>query len=204
MKYYVYAFLFFILLGFGGYYVVNKFINESIVEPPVIAPPIKKEEGFPVKENTTQILLGNDFPKNFVDTVKYEIVDGYTAINWKTLSRVKFEEKYVDSLEMLVPFPFFHQSVKNWDGEPIQINGYVIPIEETGDESILVLSANSFANCFFCGNAGPETIMDIKLKRKLNTRLKQDDRTTFRGKLKLNSTDLYYLNYILEDAELVK
>ena len=68
---------------------------------------------------------------------------------------------------------------------------------------MLVLSANSFANCFFCGNAGPETIMDIKMKTKFKKPLKQDDRVIFRGKLKLNATDLYYLNYILEDAEVV-
>ena len=199
MKYYLYAFLFFIILGFGLFYCVDKYIKESVIEPPVLTPP-QPEKFEPVD---TAFLMNNVFSDDYVDTMHYEIVDGYHVINWQTLSKVKFQEKYVDSLEMQVPFPIFHSTVEKWGGKPIQISGYVIPIEETGDESLLVLSANSFANCFFCGNAGPETIMDIKMKTKFKKRLKQDDRVIFRGKLKLNPTDLYYLNYILEDAEVV-
>lgn len=199
MKYYLYALMLFFLIGFGLFYLVDKYIHESVIEPPVLTPPAPEE----ITPIDTAFLMNNTFSDDYIDTVKYEVVDGYTAINWQTLSKVKFKEAYVDSLEMLVPFPIFHRTVEKWANKPIQINGYVIPIEETGDASLLVLSANSFANCFFCGNAGPETIMDIKLKKKFKQRLKQDDRVTFRGLLKLNSTDLYYLNYILEDAEVV-
>ena len=200
MKYYLYAFILFLFIGFGLFFCVDKFIQESVIAPPVLTPPAPEK----VEPIDTALLLNNTFSDDYIDTIQYKMVNGYTEISWKTLSKVKFHEKYVDSLEMPVPFPIFHSTVEKWAGKPIQISGYVIPIEETGDESLLVLSANSFANCFFCGNAGPETIMDIKLKTKLSERIKQDDRMTFRGKLKLNATDLYYLNYILEDAEVVE
>ena len=211
MKYYLLAFIFFVLLGAGLYFMVTDFVAENIVEPPSVEGAfVEQEEATTVISPAEDVwsdttLIGNvDFDEGFIDTVNYEVIDGFSAINWKTLSRVKFKEEYVDSLEMLVPFPVFHPSVTKWDGQPIQIAGYVIPIEETGDSQLLVLSKNSFANCFFCGNAGPETVMDIKLKTPLDNRLKQDDKTTFQGRLKLNSTDLYYLNYILEEAELVE
>jgi hypothetical protein len=200
MKYYLYAFVLFLLIGFGLFFCVDKYIQESVIEPPVLTPPMPEK----VETIDTSFVLNNTFLDDYVDTAQYKVVNGYTEITWKTLSKVKFHEKYVDSLEMPVPFPIFHSTVEKWSGKPIQISGYVIPIEETGDESLLVLSANSFANCFFCGNAGPETIMDIKLKKKIGKRMKQDDRMIFRGKLKLNATDLYYLNYILEDAEVVE
>jgi hypothetical protein len=31
-----------------------------------------------------------------------------------------------------------------------------------------------------------------------------DDRVTFKGRLRVNDSDVMYLNYILDDAELVK
>ena len=39
------------------------------------------------------------------------------------------------------------------NGKEVLIQGYIIPFEETGDESILILSANPFSTCFFCGGA---------------------------------------------------
>jgi len=56
---------------------------------------------------------------------------------------------------------------------------------------------------FFCGGAGPETVIDILPKNKLKKRLTTDEKITFKGKLRLNANDLDYLNYILDDAELV-
>lgn len=127
--------------------------------------------------------------------------DGYYDISWKQLAKVTFNEAFVDSMDAYVPFPVFHPEIKFLEGKKIKVKGYVIPIEETGDESILVLSAFPFTNCFFCGNAGPESVMDIKLKKKTKKRFKQDDIITFKGKLRLNDSDLYYLNYILESSE---
>jgi hypothetical protein len=43
--------------------------------------------------------------------------------------------------------------------------------------------------------------MDIKLRPGTNQKFTTDDRITFRGRLRLNDDDLYFLNYILEDAE---
>ena len=44
--------------------------------------------------------------------------------------------------------------------------------------------------------------MEIKAKKELPV-LKMDEIVTFKGKLKLNDTDIYELNYILENAEVV-
>ena len=53
---------------------------------------------------------------------------------------------------------------------------------------------------FFCGGAGPESVVDLRFKNK-NRMYETDERLTFRGKLALNADDVYQMNYILEGAE---
>lgn len=101
--------------------------------------------------------------------------------------------------------PNFSPLLQELEGRQVELEGYVIPIEETGDSSVLVLSANPFSACFFCGAAGPETIADIQLANPAATpRFAMDQRVTFQGRLRLNSTDFYFFNFILEEAEWVK
>ena len=81
-------------------------------------------------------------------------------------------------------------------------SGFVIPLEETADKTFVILSAFPYSQCFFCGQAGPESVIDILAESKL-PRLSVDEKLTFRGRLRLNEDDLRYLNYILEEAELM-
>jgi len=133
----------------------------------------------------------------------YTFKDGYILLNWQDLSQVKFEDTYNESIEEFIFFPVFSDTLRALNGKKIQIEGFVIPFEETGDESFVVLSAYPYLQCFFCGGAGPETVIDILPKENLG-RLKTDQKLTFKGKLRLNADDLDYLNYIMDDAEMVK
>lgn len=138
------------------------------------------------------------------DSTMYAFRDGAVDLNWQILAMVSFDEQYNEELDQYIPYPIFSPTVRALDGKEIYIQGYYIPVDESGDADIIVLSAFPFSACFFCGNAGPESVMDIQLKKKTKLGFKTDDRITFKGKLKLNDSDLYYLNYILEEAELVK
>jgi hypothetical protein len=132
--------------------------------------------------------------------------DGYTELNWQLLAKTQFRAISVDSLEgLIVLFPTFPLVMKALEGKKVMMRGYVIPVEETGDAQTLVLSANSYTTCFFCGKAGPESIMDIRLKNPTKLRrFKQDEKVGFRGILKLNDKDFDYFNYIIEEAEWVR
>ena len=121
-------------------------------------------------------------------------------ITWKTLSDVTFYEKYNKEFDFNVLYPKFGAKVKALDNKWVEIEGYAIPIEELCAD-ILVLSALPYSQCFFCGAAGPESVMDIKSKKKIKAKL--DKKLKFRGKLKLNEDDLSQLNYILTEAELI-
>ena len=97
-------------------------------------------------------------------------------------------------------YPTFGQSVKQLEGKEVKIKGYLIPVDE--EQNIYVISAQPMAMCFFCGGAGPESIMELQLKNK-KQRFKTDEVRTIKGKLALNPTDIEHLNYILKNAEVV-
>ncbi|MEY4936805.1 MAG: hypothetical protein RIS64_3164 [Bacteroidota bacterium] len=122
-------------------------------------------------------------------------------LSWNMLQKTQFIKKTMTGSPNPVDYPLFPTEMKALEGQLVRMTGYVIPIEETGDDAVLVLSAVPYSSCFFCGGAGPETIMDIRLKTKTTKRFKKDETLTFRGKLKLNDSDLMFFNYILEDAE---
>ena len=132
--------------------------------------------------------------------------EGYIELNWELLAQTQFKPISVDSLEgLIVLLPTFPNVMKALEGKNVMMSGYVIPIEETGESQTLVLSANSYTTCFFCGKAGPESIMDVRLKNPQKMRrFKQDEKVAFRGKLKLNDKDFDYFNYIIEDGEWAK
>lgn len=126
--------------------------------------------------------------------------DGYIQVSWDNLADVKFVDKYHDEIDAMVPYPVFGEIMVALGGEKVEVKGFIVPTDPKGE--LQVLSAVPNSACFFCGGAGPETVMDLKLKKK--TKYKVDALMTFRGRLKLNDHDLYFLNYILEDAVAVK
>jgi hypothetical protein len=127
--------------------------------------------------------------------------DAY-IVPWNYMLNLKFEKKYSDSLGMEVSLPIFNDTLKVLDGKTVIAEGFYIPVDETGDETIVILSAYPFAQCFFCGQAGVESIIDIITTQKL-PKLKIDTKIRFKGRFKLNRDNFDFLIYMLEDAELM-
>lgn len=119
---------------------------------------------------------------------------------WKTLAKVEIEKRFDETLNFEVDFPTFSEEVKKLDGKTIELQGWMIPLEELQGETYFVLSSLPFANCFFCGGAGPETVAEVFAKEKIKY---IEKRITVRGKLEINSDDPMKLMYILQDAEIV-
>jgi hypothetical protein len=126
---------------------------------------------------------------------------GQKVITWKNLEDVTYKEKFSAEADAYFWFPTFGKSVLDMEGKEVQIKGYVIPVDVK--ENLYVLSAFPFAACFFCGGAGPQTVLELAFAKKPR-RYETDERLTFKGKFKLNPTDIYRMNYILESAEQVK
>ena len=123
---------------------------------------------------------------------------GFEKLTWEDLTDVEFKDVYVEELDAYYWKPIFGPSVQNLEGKRFHITGYVIPVDL--DEDFYVLSRYPYANCFFCGGAGPETVVDLQFNDRPPREYATDERLTFAGELKLNSDDVYQMNYIIVGA----
>jgi hypothetical protein len=122
----------------------------------------------------------------------------YEELTWRMLEDVEFKDVYVEELDAYYWKPTFGNSVNALQGEEVHITGYMIPVDL--DEDFYVLSRYPFANCFFCGGAGPESVIDLRFTGKSPRVYQTDERLTFAGKFRLNADDVYQMNYILDGA----
>jgi hypothetical protein len=113
---------------------------------------------------------------------------------WKTLLSVKY--KYNKNAYV----PIFEAKHKALDNQVVTIKGYMYPLEESAKHSFFMLSYYPVNICFFCGGAGPESVVEITAKQPIDFSNKQ---INMRGKLKLNASDPERLFYIMLDAEQV-
>lgn len=120
-------------------------------------------------------------------------------VTWEDLEDVVFKEKFVEEVDSYYLFPEFGSSLKKLDGKQIAIHGFMLVLDTSGD--FYVLSKGPFASCFFCGMAGPETIIEVQFKDKDHRRYKMDDKVTIKGTFRLNADDIEHCNYIIEAAE---
>jgi len=110
---------------------------------------------------------------------------------------ITFKDVYLESEDIYVYFPLFKEKQKVLEKKQVTITGYIIPVDIEAE--IYVLSAFPFSACFFCGNAGPESVMAIYFKSD-NLSFQTDERLTLTGTFELNDKDIDELVYILRDA----
>jgi len=118
-------------------------------------------------------------------------------VSWTTLMDISFKDIYLEGEDMYVYFPVFGQKQRELENQTVTVSGYIIPIDVELNQ--YVLSAFPFSACFFCGAAGPESVMAVYFQSDDKT-YKTDERLTLTGTLRLNETDVDELVYILEDA----
>lgn len=120
---------------------------------------------------------------------------------WKTLSKLTYEKKFDDLLGFKVDVPVFGEETRALAGKTVEVSGYIVPVEGYKSHTEFVFSAYPYNMCFFCGGAGPETVMEVTSKEPVKY---STERVRLRGTLQLNSDDINRLMYVLTDAELVK
>lgn len=118
---------------------------------------------------------------------------------WKTLAQVSFENKK-DKQGYDIEVPVFSKQLRTFQGKKVKLKGYIIPLEESGGEGKIMLSSVPFNLCFFCGAAGPETVVEIETNEKIKFTTKP---ITLEGILFLNDKDPDHHMYIMKQAILV-
>jgi hypothetical protein len=119
---------------------------------------------------------------------------------WPLFNRVEFKPKFIEELNAHMYYPEFKEEILALEGKEIVLEGYVIPLDD--DLPFTVLSYYPYAQCFFCGGAGPESIASIYFKDK-QKKFKLDEYIKIKGTLVLNAEDIDQTNFIITDARLV-
>ena len=118
-------------------------------------------------------------------------------LSWNTFERLNFEEVYEPTTASWVQVPVWTEELKQWDGKLVKITGYIIALDAVNSQ--YALSAFPFSSCFFCGAAGPESVLELDLKHQQE--YLTDEVITFKGVLKLNTDPLKFpltLKYAIE------
>lgn len=142
----------------------------------------------------TAVLLMSFSPHNFKETKERGAFQNTTEITWKLLGQIDFVKKKNPHYGEVM-YPMVNGTLKALQGKKIKATGFIVPI----DSKTYALSKNVFAQCFFCGNAGPETIMGIKFKGS-TPRLKTDTYVTMEGTFRYNADDIDDWIYHIENA----
>lgn len=127
---------------------------------------------------------------------------GQAAEGWEILTDVTFEEQYDENIDGYWLIPNFGKRLRAQQNKPLTVKGYFIPIDP--DDGFFVLSKFPYAACFFCGGAGPESVIELNVQKSEVEHIRLDQKVTFTGKLKLNRSDFDHCNYILKEAKLIQ
>ena len=117
-------------------------------------------------------------------------------LTWDDFADVKFEPEYNEKFGVSFLMPTFGEDIKSYKGKEVSIMGYFLDISGSGE--VFLVSQFPLASCFFCGGAGPETIIEVNFKEQPS--FFTDQIITVTGVLDLNRNDVTHCNYILNEA----
>jgi hypothetical protein len=119
---------------------------------------------------------------------------------WHVLAEVGFERRASAQAGYDVEIPVFSKRLKSYHGKMIRLKGYLVPLAELGGQNKFMLSALPFTQCYFCGGAGPETVVELQTSTPVRfvTRL-----ITVEGVLLLNDADPEHHIYIIKNARIL-
>lgn len=121
------------------------------------------------------------------------------SLVWQVLGMTTYNNDFKDGEDsgMLIPnFPSI--LITQYEGQEVVISGYIIPIDIESNK--YALSKNPFTSCFFCGNAGPETVIELRFTDPPG-RFVTDEYLMIKGILELNR-DGTGLFFTLTNAEI--
>jgi hypothetical protein len=122
---------------------------------------------------------------------------GFPSLVWPKLYDITFTKASDQNGEY--DKPIFSEGSKSLRGKTVSIPGYMVPFENGIKGSHFMLSSMPLNACFFCGVGGPETVVEVFLKKEVTYDEKPIE---VRGVLRLNENDPDQMIYLLEEAEI--
>lgn len=122
---------------------------------------------------------------------------------WRKLSIVKFDKRIADADQHVAREPRYMPLMRSLDGTEIIVKGYIIPLTGKVAQTEFMFSAYPYEMCFFCGKAGPETVMEAFAKD--GEPIDYSEKSmTLKGTFRFRSSDVNDIMFALENAELVE
>lgn len=131
----------------------------------------------------------------------FSVASAQDSDAWKILSEVRFETMSSGEKGYEMDVPQFSDRLKSYHGKKITLKGYLIPLSEMGEKQVYMLSSLPFNSCFFCGGAGPETVIEIDTRQNLSFTA---NAMVMEGVFILNENDLDHHMYILKQAKRIE
>lgn len=95
--------------------------------------------------------------------------------------------------------PQFPSWLDGYKNQEVIIQGYLVPVDVEGKQ--YALSRYAFSSCFFCGNAEPNTVVELNFKDAPDHFI-TDQFVVIKGLLVFNESDPFRLFFILKNATL--
>lgn len=115
---------------------------------------------------------------------------------WKAFFDIQYEHKGAYGY-----YPKFKPKHWQFHNQIIEVKGYMYPLNSDKKQTFFMLSFYPIQQCFFCGGAGPESIIEVNSSQGIRL---SSQRIKVKGKLTLNTTIPERLFYILDEAAEVK
>lgn len=116
---------------------------------------------------------------------------------WKLFESISMKRTYFEELDTYYRIPIFTPEIEKYSGQEITISGYYLPYAKL--DSVVIISRYPNKSCFFCGQAGIESVAMVELNKSAPM-FETDQTLVARGTLSLNSSDFKKLAFIIEDA----
>ncbi|MEL7122575.1 MAG: DUF3299 domain-containing protein [Bacteroidota bacterium] len=121
---------------------------------------------------------------------------------WPILSSIQVEKKFDPDMGIETYTPNYGPIVSALEGKEVTLKGYVIPVNGKKEQSHFMFSSLPYSMCFFCGNAGPESAMEVYMKENQSVAY-SDKAIKIKGILRLTRGNSQGLIYSLDQAEII-
>ncbi len=122
-----------------------------------------------------------------------------TTLDWIALSDIELTERMSEEFGTSYEEASFSKHIMALDSAEVIISGYMIPLDALGTS--YALSRNPNASCFFCGKAGPETVIRLWFEPKHMKRYDTDKHLRIQGQLRVHSSTKHGFLYELWNSK---
>lgn len=129
---------------------------------------------------------------------KPETIIEPTPVNyWEIFEGISLKRTFIEEADAYYRIPVFTDELLALSGQEVTLSGYYLPYSRL--DSMIIISRFPNVSCFFCGQAGIESVAMVELGNK-NPHYRTDQKLIVKGKLMLNSTNINKLAFVITDA----